>query len=118
MYCKRIGKDCRYADKELGICEVPEVCVPVTSTKYLLRQVAKDEAYMVKLLNKETDDLKLNLVKEDAQKIYDFLKSNVISMEIPHGGEPAEEDVNAVMWWQIQKYFKDNYDIGNYEEDI
>ena len=73
---------------------------------------------MVKLLNKETDELKLNIVKEDAQKIYDFLKSNVISMEIPHGGEAAEEEVNAVMWWQIQKYFKDNYDIGNYEEDI
>ena len=116
MYCKRIGKDCRYADKERGICEVPEVCVPVTSTKYLLQQVAKDEAYMVKLLNKETDESRLNTIKDEMQQLYSFLKQSVITRDIGCGSEPMEEDVEMVLWWVIDKYFKQQYNIGDYIE--
>lgn len=53
----------------------------------------------------------------DLEKTYEFLKSNVIMMEIPHGSEPAEEDVQGVMWWQIAKYFKEKFNIGDYEDD-
>jgi hypothetical protein len=49
--------------------------------------------------------------------IYEFLKSNTINIEIPHGSEPAEEDVLGVMWWQIAKYFKEKFNIGDYKDE-
>ncbi len=51
------------------------------------------------------------------ETIYEFLKSNAIMMEIPHGSEPAEEDVLGVMWWQIAKYFKEKFNVGDYEDE-
>lgn len=51
------------------------------------------------------------------ETIYDDLKSMVIITDIPHGAEPAEENVEAVMWWQTSKYFKDRFNIGDYDED-
>ena len=41
----------------------------------------------------------------------------VLMTDIPHGSEPAEENVEAVMWWQVSKYFKDRFNVGDYEED-
>ena len=52
-----------------------------------------------------------NKVKDTAKEIFDWLKSEVIMTEIPHGGEPSEEDVEAVMWWQIEEHFKKRYGV-------
>ena len=79
-------------------------------------------------LQKQVDELKLDLenwkkasygykyaeeqaVKDTAKEIFDWLKSKVIMTEIPHGGEPSEEDVEAVMWWQIEERFKKRYGV-------
>ena len=68
-------------------------------------------------LRKQVEELKVYLasekvcskqsVKDKAREILKRLKSEVIIMEIPHGSEPCEEDVEAVMWWQIKEYFKE-----------
>lgn len=44
--------------------------------------------------------------KDMAKKIYDELKSEVISVDIPRGGEPAEEDCEAVLWWKIEQILR------------
>ena len=49
--------------------------------------------------------------KDTAKEIFDWLKSEVIMTEIPHGGELSEEDVEAVMWWQIEEHFKKRYGV-------
>lgn len=45
-------------------------------------------------------------VKDTAKEIYDELKNEVISVDIPRGGEPAEEDCKAVLWWKIEKILR------------
>ena len=55
--------------------------------------------------------------KAIAEAMYKDLKAMVINTEIPHGSEPAEENVEAVMWWQVSKYFKDRFNVGDYKED-
>ena len=55
--------------------------------------------------------------KAIAETMYKDLKAMVITTEILHGSEPAEENVEAVMWWQVSKYFKDRFNVGDYEED-
>lgn len=57
------------------------------------------------------DEVEKQAVKDTADKIFDWLKSEVIMTEIPHGGEPSEEDVEAVMWWQIEEHFKKRYGV-------
>ena len=52
-----------------------------------------------------------------AEAMYKDLKAMIITTEIPYGSEPAEENVEAVMWWQVSKYFKDKFNVGDYEED-
>lgn len=51
------------------------------------------------------------------ETIYDDLKSMLIITDIPHGSEPTEENVEAIMWWQASKYFKDRFNVGDYEDD-
>ena len=58
-----------------------------------------------------------DLVEAITESIYEDLKAMVLMTDIPHGSEPAEEDVEAVMWWQVSKYFKDKFNVGDYEED-
>ena len=58
-----------------------------------------------------------DLVEAITESIYEDLKAMVITTDIPHGSEPAEENVKAVMWWQVSKYFKDRFNVGDYEED-
>ena len=48
---------------------------------------------------------------DTAREIFKWLKSEVIMTEIPHGSEPCEEDVEAVMWWQIEEHFKKKYGV-------
>ena len=50
-------------------------------------------------------------VKDTAKEILKWLKAEVIMTEIPHGSEPCEEDVEAVMWWQIEEHFKKEYGV-------
>ena len=50
-------------------------------------------------------------VKDTAREIFDWLKSEVIMTEIPHCGELSEEDVEAVMLWQIEEHFKKRYGV-------
>ena len=50
-------------------------------------------------------------VKDTAKEILQWLKAKVIMTEIPHGSEPCEEDVEAVMWWQIEEHFKKKYGV-------
>ena len=52
-----------------------------------------------------------------SEAMYKDLKAMVITTEIPHGSEPAEENVEAIMWWQASKYFKDRFNVGDYEDD-
>ena len=54
---------------------------------------------------------KQQTVKDTAKEIFEWLKSEVIMTEIPHGSEPCEEDVEAVMWWQIEEHFKKKYGV-------
>lgn len=54
---------------------------------------------------------KQQAVKDTAKEIFKWLKSKVIMTEIPHGSEPCEEDVEAVMWWQIEEHFKKKYSV-------
>lgn len=50
-------------------------------------------------------------IKVIATEIFNWLKSKVIMTEIPHGSEPCEENVEAVMWWQIEEYFKKKHGV-------
>lgn len=45
-------------------------------------------------------------VKDIAKEIYNELKTEVISVDIPRGGEPAEEDCEAVLWWKIEQILR------------
>lgn len=56
-------------------------------------------------------DMVKQAVKDKAKEILEWLKTKVIMTEIPHGSEPCEEDVEAVMWWHIEEYFKRTYDV-------
>jgi predicted RNase H-like nuclease (RuvC/YqgF family) len=45
-------------------------------------------------------------VKNMAKEMYQDLKQDVILVDIPRGGEPTEEDCEAVLWWKIKDYLK------------
>ena len=51
------------------------------------------------------------------ETIYEDLKAMVLMTDIPHGSEPTEENVEAIMWWQASKYFKDRFNVGDFEDD-
>ena len=95
-----------------------------TMWKRLHTEVCEENAE----LQKQVDELKANkviechgmlkgcdmvkqAVKDTAKEILQWLKAEVIMTEIPHGSEPCEEDVEAVMWWQIEKHFKKKYGV-------
>lgn len=42
-------------------------------------------------------------IKEMSKEIYEELKNEIISVDIPHGGDPSEENCEAVLWWEIEK---------------
>ena len=51
--------------------------------------------------------LTINQIKKEITKeICDELKTEVISVDSPCGGEPAEEDCEAVLWWKIEKILR------------
>lgn len=66
----------------------------------------KDEAISLSLYEVGLKDGKALAEKDTAKQIYDELKNEVISVDIPCGGEPAEEDCRAVLWWKIEQILR------------
>ena len=131
-YCKSCdicdNKDCLVNKQK---AEIERLTEELESKKKECREIADDyqemgtfyynETVKTAELQKQVDELEIvnsNLVKrinrigrDTAKEIFDWLKSEVIMTEIPHGGEPSEEDVEAVMWWQIEEHFKKHYGV-------
>ena len=51
-------------------------------------------------------DCQSQAIEDVVKKIYNELKTEVISVDIPRGGEPPEEGCEAVLWWKIEEHFK------------